>query len=282
MEKTVDSPTDKDQKVVGNCHGATPISQLSQVHFLLSNTKNTMLPPSTLRICSLLLLTSPGSAAAEAAAALTVDVYSGPTDCPDDSKVQPGNHISLHYVGSIDKSSATGKPGKTFDSSRVRSEPVDVTIGIGKVIKGAAIDVFCYLICKSDLIISNFKGWDEGIVGLCVGSKANLIIPPELGYGHDGVDKDVPGGATLHFDIEVVSINAAPPERVEGNLFAEIDTDGNGELNESELEAYFKSIHVEEVPDEMWEHEDKNGDRIITWEEFSGPKGSRNPMGDEL
>jgi Ca2+-binding EF-hand superfamily protein len=86
----------------------------------------------------------------------------------------------------------------------------------------------------------------------------------------------------LHFDIEVVSINAAPPERVEGNLFAEIDTDGNGELNESELEAYFKSIHVEEVPDEMWEHEDKNGDRIITWEEFSGPKGIRNPMGDEL
>jgi hypothetical protein len=47
----------------------------------------------------------------------------------------------------------------------------------------------------------------------------------------------------LLYDIEVVSINAAPPEKVEGNLFAEIDTDGNGELDKSEIEAYFKSIH---------------------------------------
>jgi hypothetical protein len=87
-----------------------------------------------------------------------VDVYSGPTDCPNESKVQPGNHISLHYVGSIDKSSATGKPGKTFDSSRVRSKPVDVTIGVGKVIKGEmnSRDVLKVLSnLQSDLIISN-------------------------------------------------------------------------------------------------------------------------------
>lgn len=36
------------------------------------------------------------------------------------------------------------------------------------------------------------------------------------------------------------------------------------------------------VPDELWEAEDKNKDGVIDWDEFSGPKGEVNPMGDEL
>jgi len=66
-----------------------------------------------------------------------------------------------HYTGTIDQSSATGEKGSKFDSSRDRGATFDVQIGIGQVI----------------------KGWDEGIVGLCKGAKANLIIPPEMGYG---------------------------------------------------------------------------------------------------
>jgi FKBP-type peptidyl-prolyl cis-trans isomerase len=80
------------------------------------------------------------AAAKTAPAAVTVDVYSGPRDCPDESKVQPGNRILLHFTGSIDKSSATGIPGKTFESTRDGdSQPVDMTVGIGKVIKGEIV-----------------------------------------------------------------------------------------------------------------------------------------------
>ena len=50
---------------------------------------------------------------------------------------------------------------------------------------------------------------------------------------------------------------------------------------QSEVEAYFKNMGQDTVPPELWENEDKDGDGFISWEEFSGPKGS-NPLGDEL
>jgi FKBP-type peptidyl-prolyl cis-trans isomerase 2 len=82
-----------------------------------------------------------------------------------------------------------------------------------------------------------FEGWDDGIMGLCVSAKASLIIPPEFGYGERGIEGNVPGGATLYYNIEVVSINEPPPMAVEGNLFVLIDEDGNGTLTENEVES---------------------------------------------
>ena len=67
----------------------------------------------------------------------------------------------MHYTGSIDESSATGDKGSKFDSSRDRGSTFDFRLGGGQVI----------------------RGWDEGLIGLCKGAKATLIIPPEMGYG---------------------------------------------------------------------------------------------------
>ena len=123
------------------------------------------------------------------------------------------------------------------------------------------------------------KGWDEGLQGLCKGAKATLIIPPEMGYGASGAGADIPGGATLNFDVEVVDITDAPAEP---NLFEEIDADGDKKLSADEVGTYFKNMGQDTVPDELWDREDKDKDGFISWEEFSGPKGAANPMGDEL
>jgi len=181
-----------------------------------------------------------------------VNVYEGPTECED--KVEAGMHLSMHYVGKIAESSATGEKGSQFDSSRDRGDPFDFQIGGGQVI----------------------KGWDEGLLGLCQGAKATLTIPPAEGYGEGGAGGDIPGGATLEFDVEVLSFgNDGPPEP---NLFKEIDTNGDGVLDEDEITVYFKGQGMDLVPEELWEHEDADGDRTISWEEFSGPKGTKEEL----
>lgn len=191
------------------------------------------------------------------AADLVIDQYEGPTECEDDQKVKSGDHLSMHYTGTIDESSLTGEKGKKFDSSRDRGDTFDFQIGQGRVI----------------------KGWDQGIVGLCKGAKVNLVIPPELGYGESGAGADIPGGATLKFDVEVVDITEGPPPPP--NYFEKIDTDGDGYLSEEEITAFFKTMG-REVPEELWETEDKDNDRRISWEEFSGPKGDAPPQKEEL
>jgi FKBP-type peptidyl-prolyl cis-trans isomerase len=95
-------------------------------------------------------------------AGLTVTQTGGPTECEEKTAV--GQHLSMHYTGTIDESSATGVKGSQFDSSIPRGKTFDFPLGGGRVI----------------------RGWDEGLVGLCKGAKATLIIPPEMGYGDSG------------------------------------------------------------------------------------------------
>jgi len=196
--------------------------------------------------------------AVNSADTLQVTVYEGPKECVDAEKVSMGRHISMHYTGTIDASSAAGEPGKQFDSSRNREGTFDFPIGQGQVI----------------------KGWDEGLLGLCKGAKATLVIPPEMGYGDSGAGADIPAGATLNFDVEVVSIgDEAPPEQ---NLFVELDTNKDKKLSEEEILAYFKK-QEQEMPEGLMTDEDKDKDGFVSWEEFGGPKGDAEPnYGEEL
>jgi peptidylprolyl isomerase len=91
-----------------------------------------------------------------------------------------GDTVEVHYTGWLYND---GKVGKKFDSSVDRGKPFTFTIG-GRVI----------------------KGWNEGVVGMKVGGKRKLIIPPDLGYGKEGAGEDIPPNATLLFEVELLKI----------------------------------------------------------------------------
>merc|ERR1711998_794466 len=89
-------------------------------------------------------------------------------------------------------------------------------------------------------------GWDTGLLDMCIGEKRTLILPAELGCGDRGAGGDIPGGATLNFDVECIDIQDAPPVP---NIFAEIDGDESGSLTLEEITAWFQENHGRPVPD---------------------------------
>ena len=101
-------------------------------------------------------------------------------------KAQKGDMVWVHYTGRLQAN------GKQFDSSFDRKDPqtnlptpINFVLGEGHVI----------------------KGWDEGIAGMKVGDKRQLIIPPELAYAERGSPGgEIPPNSTLVFDVELVGI----------------------------------------------------------------------------
>lgn len=87
-----------------------------------------------------------------------------------------GDTVTVHYTGTLED-------GTVFDTSYKRNQPFTFNLGAGRVI----------------------AGWDEGVVGMAVGGKRTLIIPPDLGYGNQAVGS-IPAGSTLHFEVEVLEV----------------------------------------------------------------------------
>jgi peptidylprolyl isomerase len=94
---------------------------------------------------------------------------------------EAGQTVTVNYTGWLYEN---GKKGKKFDSSFDRKQAFSFVLGHMRVI----------------------KGWDEGVSTMRVGGKRTLIIPPELGYGAEGADNDIPPNATLLFDVELLSV----------------------------------------------------------------------------
>jgi protein-disulfide isomerase len=92
-------------------------------------------------------------------------------------EVKRGDTVRVHYTGTLED-------GKVFDSSRPRNTPFEFTVGRGMVI----------------------KGWEEGLLGMKVGGKRKLTLPPDFGYGPNGHPPVIPPDATLLFEVELLEI----------------------------------------------------------------------------
>lgn len=96
----------------------------------------------------------------------------------DGEVATPGSFVTVHYVGSLTN-------GTMFDASRNHGDGgFTFTLGDGRVI----------------------AGWDMGVVGMKVGGRRMLTIPPALAYGDRGVNGVIPANSTLIFEIELISV----------------------------------------------------------------------------
>jgi peptidylprolyl isomerase len=100
------------------------------------------------------------------------DIWQG-----DGAVAKAGDTVQVHYVG------VAYSTGEEFDTSWSRGAPLEFRLGVGQVI----------------------AGWDQGVQGMRVGGRRQLIIPPRLAYGDRGAGRSIAPGETLIFVCDLVS-----------------------------------------------------------------------------
>jgi peptidylprolyl isomerase len=100
------------------------------------------------------------------------DIWEG-----DGAVAKAGDTVQVHYVG------VAYSTGEEFDASWSRGAPLEFRLGVGQVI----------------------AGWDQGVQGMRVGGRRQLIIPPGLAYGDRGAGRSIAPGETLIFVCDLVS-----------------------------------------------------------------------------
>jgi peptidylprolyl isomerase len=96
----------------------------------------------------------------------------------DGAVAKAGDTVSVHYVG------VAWSTGEEFDASYNRGAPLSFRLGVGQVI----------------------SGWDQGVQGMKVGGRRQLVIPPHLAYGDRGAGGAIAPGETLIFVCDLVSV----------------------------------------------------------------------------
>lgn len=96
----------------------------------------------------------------------------------DGAEAAKGSTVSVHYVG------VAYSTGDEFDASYNRGTPLEFPLGAGYVI----------------------SGWDQGVAGMKVGGRRQLVIPPHLGYGDRGAGGAIKGGETLIFVVDLMDV----------------------------------------------------------------------------
>jgi peptidylprolyl isomerase len=96
----------------------------------------------------------------------------------DGAEATSGSTVEVHYVG------VAHSTGEEFDASYNRGQPLSFRLGIGQVI----------------------SGWDQGVTGMKVGGRRQLVIPPHLGYGDRGAGGVIGPGETLIFVVDLLGV----------------------------------------------------------------------------
>eukprot|EP00937_MAST-01D_sp_MAST-1D-sp2_P004513 g4513.t1 len=202
---------------------------------------------------------------------VSVDRYFKPRGC-DEKKTRRselGDFLVVHFVGSVGRD---GK-GKTFDSTRdAGRKALEFELVRGKQRAGLFVE-----------------GWTDAMLGMCVGEKRVAVIPASLAFGAKGFGAKIPPDSPIHFDIELVGLSdtASGDDSAESafpDMFTAIDTDGDKQISRDEMRAWFqhmqKSGSGKALPREgvdglmhLFTKDDKDKDGLVSFQEFSGPKG---------
>uniref|UniRef100_A0A673HRG1 peptidylprolyl isomerase n=1 Tax=Sinocyclocheilus rhinocerous TaxID=307959 RepID=A0A673HRG1_9TELE len=188
----------------------------------------------------------------------TVEITSvKPENCSNNTK--RGDFVKYHY-------NATLMDGTYIGSTHTFGKTYDVVLGAGQVV----------------------IGMEQGLIGMCVGEKRKLVIPPHLAYGERGVDGEVPGSAVLVFDVELVDLEEGLPEGymfvwnsdVTPNLFSEMDKNKDAQVDATEFSDYIlqqvkegkgrlaPGFDPQRIIENMYDNQDRNKDGRITEDEF--------------
>lgn len=101
------------------------------------------------------------------------DIWEG-----DGAEAKAGDMVKVHYVG------VAFSTGEEFDASWNRGAPLQFKLGVGQVI----------------------AGWDQGVQGMKVGGRRELIIPAHLAYGDRGAGSAIAPGETLIFVCDLMGV----------------------------------------------------------------------------
>jgi peptidylprolyl isomerase len=99
----------------------------------------------------------------------------------DGAEAKSGDQVTVHYVG------IAFSTGEEFDASWNRGNAFQFPLGQGRVI----------------------KGWDQGVLGMKVGGRRRLTIPPHLAYGNQSPTPAIKAGETLIFVVDLLAVNSS-------------------------------------------------------------------------